>query len=340
MTTDAAAGITLDPGLDPGLAALLAAIAGANLPALGEGTPESARTAFRSMTCDIRPAELVVPVGGVENGELAGPAGPIAFRTYRPERGPDVVAGTAVPTILFVHGGGWVIGDLDTHDNEARRLCRDTGAVVVSIDYRRAPEAAFPAPVEDAWAALLWVAAHAGELGGDPAALAVCGDSAGGNLAAVVARRARDAGGPALVAQLLIYPGVDLADGDVATYPSRLQNAEGYLLGLEDMIWFAGHYTGDWTAAGRDLTDPDLSPLHAADLSGLPHAAIVVAEFDPLRDEGIAYAKALEAAGTPVTLLHLDGMIHGYFDLAPLSPGVEAAVARTTALFSDALRGA
>jgi acetyl esterase len=335
MTTDAAAGTTLDPGLDPGLATLLTAIAGANLPALGEGTPESARTAFRSMTCDIRPAELVVPVAGVENGELPGPAGPIAFRTYRPE----AAAGAAVPTILFVHGGGWVIGDLDTHDNQARRLCRDTGAVVVSIDYRRAPEAAFPAPVDDAWAALQWVAGHAGELGGDPAALAVCGDSAGGNLAAVLARRARDAGGPALVAQLLLYPGVDLADQDVGTYPSRLQNGEGYLLRLADMIWFAGHYTGEWAAAGKDLTDPDLSPLHAADLSGLPRAAVVVAEFDPLRDEGIAYAKALEAAGTPVTLLSLDGMIHGYFDLAPVSPGVEAAVARTTALFSDALRG-
>jgi acetyl esterase len=241
--------------------------------------------------------------------------------------------------VLFVHGGGWVIGDIDTHDNQARRICRDTGAVVVSVGYRLAPEAAFPAPVEDAWAALRWVAERVSSFGGDPSRLAVCGDSAGGNLAAVLARRARDAGGPALAAQLLLYPGVDLASEDPAAYPSRLQNAEGYLLWLEDMIWFAEHYTGAWSAAGNDLADPDLSPLHAADLSGLPPAVVVVAEFDPLRDEGIAYAKALEAAGTPVTLLALGGMIHGFFDLAPVSAGVEDAVARTTALFGEALRG-
>ena len=322
----------LTPGLDPGLASMLETIEQFGLPRMGEGTPAEARAAFRRVTCDIRAPEAVVPVGAVEDGDLPGPAGPLRTRTYRPAG-----AAGAVPTVLFLHGGGWVIGDLDTHDNQARRLCRDIGAVVVSLDYRRAPEAPFPEPVNDAWAALRWVAEHAGGLGGDAGRLAVCGDSAGGNLAAVLARRARDAGGPALAAQLLLYPGLDVA-ADTTTYPSREANREGYLLGLQDMAWFGGHYVGAWLAAGNPLTDPDLSPLHAADLRGLAPAVVVVAEFDPLRDEGVAYASALAAAGTPATLVRADGMIHGFFDLAPVSGAVEAAVARSTAAFGNALR--
>ena len=322
----------LAPGLDPGLAAMLETMERLGLPRMGEGTPAVARAAFRRVTCDIRAPEVVVPVGAVEDGELPGPAGPLRTRTYRPAG-----AGGAVPTVLFMHGGGWVIGDLDTHDNQARRICRDTGAVVVSLDYRLAPEAPFPEPVHDAWAALLWVAEHVGELGGDAGRLAVCGDSAGGNLAAVVSRRARDDGGPVVAAQLLLYPGLDVA-ADATTYPSRLENREGYLLGLQDMEWFGAHYVGAWAAAGNALTDPDLSPLHAGDLRGLPPAVVVVPEFDPLRDEGVAYAEALAAAGTPVTLVRADGMIHGFFDLALMSAAVEAAVARTTAAFGNALR--
>jgi acetyl esterase len=319
----------LDPGLDPGLAALLDAIAAAGLPRIGAGTAVEARAGFRAMTYEIRSPELVVPVGSVTEGTLPGPDGPLAYRVYRPA---DVTG--PVPTVLFIHGGGFVIGDIDTHDNQARRVCRDTGAVVVSVDYRLAPEAAFPAPVEDCWAALRWVADHAGELGGDAARLAVCGDSAGGNLAAVVARRARDAGGPALVAQLLLYPTVDAA-AEVADYPSRLSCAEGYLLWLEDMIWFDEQYTSGFTG---DRADPDLSPLHAPSLEGLAPAVITVAEFDPLHDEGVAYARALEAAGVPVTLLDLPGMIHGYFEFWPAGAGVEAAVAATTTSFREALR--
>ena len=322
----------LTPGLDPGLAAVLETIDRLGLPRMGEGTPAEARAAFRRVTCDIRAPELVVPVGSVEDGALPGPAGELRTRTYRPAGVAD-----AVPTVLFLHGGGWVIGDLDTHDNQARRLCRDLGAVVVSLDYRRAPEAPFPEPVDDAWAAVRWVAEHVGELGGDPVRVAVCGDSAGGNLAAVVARRARDAGGPALAAQLLLYPGLDVA-AEPTTYPSRLENREGYLLGLRDMEWFGTHYVGAWLAAGKELTDPDLSPLHATDLRGLAPAVVVVAEFDPLRDEGVTYASALTAAGTPTTLVRADGMIHGFFDLAPVSDAVEAAVARSTAAFRTALR--
>jgi acetyl esterase len=181
------------------------------------------------------------------------------------------------------------------------------------------------------------MAAQVSSLGGDAERIAVCGDSAGGNLAAVLARRARDAGGPALAAQLLLYPGVDLAAG-LAEYPSRERNAEGYLLGLNDMIWFAEHYIGTFSASGGDPRDPDLSPLHAPSLSGLAPAVVVVAEFDPLHDEGVAYARALAAAGTPVTLLDVPGMIHGFFDLWPAGPGVEAAVAETTRRFGEALR--
>jgi acetyl esterase len=145
----------LHPALDPGLAALLGAIAAAGLPRIGAGTPVEARAGFRALTCDIRSPELVVPVGSVTEGTLPGPAGPLAYRVYRPA---DVTG--PVPTVLFIHGGGFVIGDIDTHDNQARRVCRDTGAVVVSVDYRLAPEAAFPAPVDDCWAALRWVAEH------------------------------------------------------------------------------------------------------------------------------------------------------------------------------------
>jgi acetyl esterase len=322
----------LTPGLDPGLAAMLELIERLGLPRMGEGTPAEARAAFRRVTCDIRAPEVVVPVGSVEDGELPGPAGPLRTRTYRPAG-----AAGAVPTVLFLHGGGWVIGDLDTHDNQARRLCRDIGAVVVSLDYRKAPEAPFPEPVHDAWAGLRWVAEHVAELGGDAGRLAICGDSAGGNLAAAVARRARDAGGPALAAQLLLYPGLDVA-AEAVTYPSRVENREGYLLGLRDMEWFGAHYVGAWAAGGNALTDPDLSPLHAADLRGLAPAVVVVAEFDPLRDEGVAYVEALTAAGTPAILVRAAGMIHGFFDLALVSDAVESAVARSTAAFGNALR--
>jgi acetyl esterase len=320
--------------LDPGLDGLLTAMAQAGLKGLAQADdPATARNGFRAMTWELRPASMVIGVGEVSDGQIAGPAGPLRTRTYRPEG----TSGT-VPTVLFLHGGGFVIGDLDTHDNQARRLCREVGAVVVSLDYRLAPEDPFPAAIDDAWAGLLWTAAHLDELGGSGSALAVAGDSAGGNLAAVVARRARDAGGPALAAQLLIYPAVDFTAevyADPPVYPSRLENREGKLLTLDDLAWFGSQYVG--TADGVDLADPDLSPLHAADLSGLAPAIVITAEYDPLRDEGEAYAQALQAAGTPVTLERMDGMIHGFFDLGPASPAVEAAVVRTCDLLRAAL---
>jgi acetyl esterase len=280
------------------------------------GTPEEARAAFRLLTVDLRRPETIVGVAGVEELTLAGPAGDLRARVYRPDgEGPH-------PTVVFFHGGGYVIGDLDTHDNQARTLCREVGAVVLSVAYRLAPEHPFPAGVRDCEAATRWAATHVDELGGDGSRLAVAGDSAGGNIAAVVARRARDDGGPAVAAQLLIYPGTDHA-GD---YPSRTENAEGLFLTRADMRWFSDHYVG---AAER--TDPDLSPVLAEDLAGLPPAVVVTAQYDPLRDEGEAYAHALERAGVPVTLRRFDGLIHGFFDLAALSPAAAEAVRETCA---------
>jgi acetyl esterase len=249
--------------------------------------------------------------------EIAGAAGPLRARVYRPDaEGP-------LPTVVFIHGGGFVLGDVETHDNQCRTIANELGAVVLSTDYRRAPEAPFPAALDDALAATRWAAEHLDELGGDPARLAVAGDSAGGNLAAVVAQLACDTG-PALAGQLLIYPGTDF----VTRHPSQEENAEGYFLTLADMEWFADHYTGD-----ADRSDPRLSPALSTDLAGLPPAVIATAEYDPLRDQGNAYADALEAAGVPVVKRCYPGLIHGFFDLSALSPAAAAAVSEVCADF-------
>jgi acetyl esterase len=308
--------------VDAGIQRMLASLAAHGHRGLAAGTPESARAAFRLLTVDLRRPETVVPVASVEDLTLPGPAGDVPARVYRP------AATVPQPTVVFFHGGGYVIGDLDTHDNQARTLCRETSAVVLSVGYRLAPEHPFPAGLEDCEAATRWAAAHVNELGGDADRLAVAGDSAGGNLAAVVARRARDAGAPPLAAQLLIYPGTDHA-GD---YPSRTENAEGLFLTLEDMRWFSAHYVGT-----ADRTEPDLSPVLAADLAGLPPAIVVTAQYDPLRDEGEAYAHALERAGVPVVLRRFDGLIHGFFDLGALSPAAAEAVRETCAELRRAL---
>ncbi len=308
---------TLHVPLDPGIQQMLTMLESLGNPPLASGTPDSAREAFRMLTVTLRQPETVVPVAGIEEVQLPGPGGHLQARVYRPE------ASGPVPMILFIHGGGFVIGDIDTHDNQCRTVCRDVGAVVLSVGYRVAPEAPFPAAVEDCVAALTWTAAHAGELGGDPDRLAIAGDSAGGNLAAVTARLARDADGPPLAGQLLIYPGTDFRDDD-ARYPSRGQNADGYFLTRADMQWFSDHYVGT-----ADPNDPRLSPILAENLAGLPPAVVVTAEYDPLRDEGEAYARALEQAGVPVSLRRYDGLIHGFFDLGALSPAAAGAVRET-----------
>lgn len=306
--------------VDPNIVPLLDLIK--TLPAMSEGTPEEAREAFRQLTVAGRQPEQVVQVRSVEDITIPGPAGDLRARVYRPEQdGP-------VPTVMLFHGGGWVIGDLDTHDNTARSICRDCSSVVVSVDYRLAPEAPFPAAVEDAVAATRWVGERLDDFGGDPR-LAVAGDSAGGNLSAVVAQQLRDAGGPALAGQLLIYPATDLT-GD---YPSREENAEGYFLDLPTMMWFMQHYAAD--AAAHE--DPRLSPMRHGDFSGLPPAVVVTAEYDPLRDEGEAYGAALSAAGVPVEVRRFDGMIHGFFDMGVYSPAAQAAIDESCALFAKVL---
>jgi acetyl esterase len=308
--------------LDPQIEALLGAMAATDPLLLSAGTPESAREGFIAMSVGMRQPQDVVPVKEAEDRTVAGPAGDIPVRVYRPEgAGP-------VPTVVYFHGGGWVVGAIETHDNECRRICRDAGAVVVSVDYRLAPDAPWPAAVEDCLAATRWAAANVEALGGDAARLAVGGDSAGGNLAAIVTQQCRDAGGPALCAQLLIYPAVDFT----TDYPSRTENGTGYFLTLDDMEWFQGHYAPD--AASH--ADPRLSPLRG-ELTGLPPAVVAVAEYDPLRDEGLAYAAALRAAGVPVTERTYAGLIHGFFSMGTLSDGANTATADLIAAFRDLL---
>ncbi len=225
----------------------------------------------------------------------------IPVRVYRPapERGQ--------PLVVFFHGGGWVLGDIETHDHSCRELASRSRCIVASVDYRLAPEHPFPAAVDDAFASLVWLADHAAELGADSARLAVAGDSAGGNLAAVCTMLARDARGPALRFQLLVYPAVDAR---MAT-PSIEENAVGYLLTKADMEWFYGHYAG---SAVRD-DDWRLSPGLAEDLAGLPPALVLTAEYDPLRDEGETYAARLREAGVEVTSIRYPGLVHGFFGM-------------------------
>jgi acetyl esterase len=239
------------------------------------------------------------PVAEVANRSVPGPAGPIAIRVYRP------VLNQTLPAMVFFHGGGWVICNLDTHDRLCRNLAKAAGCVVVSVDYRLAPEHKYPAAVDDAYAATQYVAEHAAEFGIDSKRIAVGGDSAGGNLATVTALLARDRGGPQLKFQLLIYPVVDLLDKS----PSMQQFGRDYFLTCEAMDWFTENYLPSPDVA----REPTASPLHAADLGGLAPVMILTAECDPLRDQAEAYARKLQAAGVQVELKRYEGMIHPFF---------------------------
>jgi acetyl esterase/lipase len=234
-------------------------------------------------------------VGEIADGTLPGAAGALDYRLYRPATpGPH-------PVVVYYHGGGWVLGSHDSDDPLCRDLCARSGVLVISVDYRHAPEARFPAAAEDAFAALRWVAEHAEELGGIPGRVAVAGWSAGANLAAVVAQLARDAGGPALAGQLLLTPVTD--GGEV--WPSHHENAEGFVLTAALMRWFWDHY-----ATPEERLSPLASPLRAESLAGLPPAVVVTCELDPLRDEGAAYARALDAAGVAVRHISARGHVH------------------------------
>lgn len=276
-----------------------------------EGTPEEAREAYRMLNQQVVGPE----VASVEDRTIEGLAGPIPLRIYSPGAGEEGAA--ARPVLVWFHGGGFVIGDLDTADPTARALAARSDAVVVSVDYRLAPEHRFPAAVDDAMVAVQWVAEHAPEIGGDGRRLAVGGHSAGANLAAVVSQLAKAAGGPELRLQILACPAVDLA-GD---YASAHENAEGYFVTTATMIWFAEHYL-----AGHDPETPRVSPLLASDLSGLPPALVITAEYDPLRDQGDAYAAALSAAGVDVEHHRYDGQIHDFYTLAGLVSDADQAL--------------
>jgi acetyl esterase len=296
-------------------------------------TPQSARDALRALAA-ARAAIPPPPVASAVDIKVKGAAGPLAARVYR-------LNSEKSPTVVFFHGGGWVAGDLETHDRQARLLAIETGAVVVSVDYRRPPETRFPGAFEDGFAAVRDVLGRIAEFGGDRARVGVAGDSAGGNLAAATAIACRDAG-IKLAAQLLVYPVTDVVGNyadpsENARYPSRRENAEGYFLSRSVMEWFAGHYLED-TSHGADWR---VSPLRAKSLAGLAPAVVCTAWFDPLRDEGKAYADALATAGVPTRYHHGAGLIHGYFGLGDASETARAEARRARADFKIMLeRGA
>jgi acetyl esterase len=254
-----------------------------------------------------------VEIGRVEDLSIPGPGGAIPIRIYAIDHG------GVRPALVYFHGGGFVFGNLDTHDTVCRVLAKESGAVVIAVDYRLAPEHKFPAAVEDSHAATLWVATNAERLGIDASRIAVGGDSAGGNLATVIAMRFRDEGGPALAAQILLYPVTDVSSFDTA---SHRDFADGYFLTRGAMAWFTGHYV----ASDEHKGHPQVSPLLAPNLSGLPPALVITAEFDPLRDEGEAYAQRLRQAGVPVTVTRYPGMIHGFVSMHGVLSGGRQAI--------------
>ena len=261
-------------------------------------------------------------VARVEDRRIPGPEGDITLRVYTPPGdGP-------FPILVWIHGGGWVIGSLEAADATSRRLALGANCVVASVDYRLAPEAKFPAAAEDCYAATAWVARNASDIGGDGRRIAVGGGSAGGNLAAVVPLMARDRGGPGITFQVLVYPATDRS----LSTRSMEENASGYGLTRDDMAWYWEHYLKD----EADASNPYAVPMLAKDLVGLPPALVITAEFDPLRDEGEAYARRLQEAGVPTTYTCDAGMIHIFFNLPDLLDKGAEAVSQTTAALKEA----
>jgi acetyl esterase len=306
--------------LDPQVEGLLSEMAAMGRPPIHQlSVPDARETAEGMISMAGDPAEvaavddITIPVDGSE----------IGARVYTPDGdGPH-------PVVMFFHGGGWVICSLDTHDHVCRSICRDAAAIVVSVDYRMAPEYRFPTAVHDCFAATQWIAGNAETLGGDARRLAVCGDSAGGNLSAVVSQMARDAGGPSISYAALIYPAVDMTRKG----GSLDDNATGYFLETDGMEWFMNHYLAE-----AERSDVLASPLLHSNLAGLPDCFIATCEFDPLRDEGEAYADALRANGVHVESKRYEGLIHGAINMTGVLEGGRQLVSDVSAHLKAALK--
>ncbi|MEQ1866321.1 MAG: alpha/beta hydrolase [Micropepsaceae bacterium] len=309
--------------LDAIVKGLLDQMAANPMPKLWEVPPAQGRELYRTVSQMLEPQGLAI--GKIENMSCPGPAGDIRLRVYTPVAG----GSTALPCLVFFHGGGWVIGDLDSHDALCRTLSNETGARVVAVDYRLAPEHKFPAAADDCYAATKWVEANASQLSIDANRIAVAGDSAGGNLAAVVCLMAKK-GGPQLVYQLLIYPVTQFK----AETNSMNAFAQGFFLEKQAMTWFFDQY-----APGTDPNDWRVSPLAATDVSGVPKAYIVTAGFDPLKDEGKAYADKLNRAGVAAVYVDYPGMVHGFFNMSGMVPTAREAIADAAKALRKAFEG-
>lgn len=308
--------------LDPQAKAILDFLGITTLPGVETMTPPAARERSRIFLEMRKQMGGVEPIHEVRDLKIPGPDGDIPARLFAPD------IHRPAPALIYLHGGGWVLGDVEAYDPLCRALAKRAECVVVSVDYRLAPEAKFPAAVKDCYAAAEWVANHAGDLGIDSDRIAVGGDSAGGNLATVICHEARDRGGPMLVYQVLIYPATDMR----MTAPSIEENAEGPVLTKASMVWFMGHYL----RSEQDKLNPLASPLLASDFSRLPPAFILTAECDPLRDEAEDYAGRLSAAGVRAEMKRYAGMPHGFFSFGAALEGAKHALEDVSARLRQA----
>lgn len=309
--------------LDPNVQGLMARMAAAGRPKIWQLSPDEARQAMIALAQAVDVKD--VPIGRIDNGTVAAPGRVLPYRLYTPV---DAGAGL-LPGLVYFHGGGCVVGNIETHEGLCRLLANGARCRVISVDYRLAPEHPFPAAVDDSLAAVGWVAEHADTLGIDRERLAVGGDSSGGNLAAVICQLVKQFGGPSIALQVLLCPALDLRH-DTESFRAY---GEGYFLEAKSAEWFSGHYPG----GNADLCDVRLSPLLATDLAGLPAAHIHTAEFDLLRDEGKSYADRLEAAGVPVKYVCHLGMIHHFYAMAGAIPYARNAIEQIGAAIGMAL---
>jgi acetyl esterase len=310
--------------LDPQAETIIGLVKQAGLPELWQLTPDQAREQFATR---VQKMEARESIHRTRDQRIPGPGSDIPIRIYWPR---EARAGELFPLLLWFHGGGFVIGSLDTHDSACRLLANQADCVVVAVDYRLAPEFKFPAAVEDTHAALRWLAVHAREIGADPNRIAVGGDSAGANLATVVSILARDEGHPKIAFQLLLYP----CTAPEPETPSHRKFAEGYVLNRNTIVWFYKHYLHN----RRDVNDFRFAPLVAEDLSDLPPALLLVAGYDPLRDEGVDYARRLIEAGNRVMLVNYEGMIHGFILWGGVLDAARRAIAQSAAALREAFK--